>query len=267
MPAGLPSDEELLHAEVCPTCGYSLTGHDADGVCPECGQHYGRSLVVLYGWGCGNHATLTNCSPASLLGTSVLFGLFVLGIGAHSVGGGLVLLLAGAFAGLEAWWQRRQPTLYPGRVQVWLDARGCGQRDNPTVPSAWGLISSAIHWVAVIVTGALLIRWWAGGPTHWVPLVAVAGYAVARQGRVLRRWITHAKTTTSGCILSPWSSMHEISVSPEGKDRHRLHLRCVSVWLFSHEPVDAEVACDKRQAEELRRRIEAWRAAAKDAAI
>src|SRR5687768_8553124 len=56
-PPGLAGDNPLRQ-EVCPGCGYSLLGLPADGVCPECGQHYGRDTVVLFGRATGQRATL-----------------------------------------------------------------------------------------------------------------------------------------------------------------------------------------------------------------
>lgn len=44
----------------CPECGYLLTGLPPDGRCPECGFAYDSTMIVLQGWGFGQHANAAN---------------------------------------------------------------------------------------------------------------------------------------------------------------------------------------------------------------
>ena len=44
---------QSIKPEVCPECGYNLSGLPDEGACPECGVAYGHE-IVLFGWGAGS---------------------------------------------------------------------------------------------------------------------------------------------------------------------------------------------------------------------
>ena len=54
-----------IKPELCPECGYNLSGLPDEGACPECGVTYGQEIVV-YGWGTDAYATLINRKPYPL---------------------------------------------------------------------------------------------------------------------------------------------------------------------------------------------------------
>ena len=139
--------KDPLCLEVCPACGYSLQGLPDEGVCPECGQKYNQSVVVLHGWGRGTHASIHTAPIWIAVGLCALnsFNLLPLFInfGRAWFVGPVVLVCTAPI--IWVFWRRRNTTL-PGLVQVLVSSRGCAQLDNPTVhrtvpPTPWSLIA------------------------------------------------------------------------------------------------------------------------------
>lgn len=60
-------ESDPLRLDRCPDCGYSLCGLPEQGLCPECGFEYNDEMIVLYGWGTGNRATIFNRSWKSVI--------------------------------------------------------------------------------------------------------------------------------------------------------------------------------------------------------
>src|SRR4051812_42878063 len=59
--------DDVRFVDICPQCGYSLIGSPDEGICPECGQAYDQSLIILHGDARGKMATLTNGATKSFL--------------------------------------------------------------------------------------------------------------------------------------------------------------------------------------------------------
>jgi hypothetical protein len=134
------STPDPLRLDRCPDCGYLLTGLPEQGICPECAFAYSPEMIVLYGWGRGQRANITNArgwrvivfgllgcvwALSMLLPGTVMFVLFrdwrimllVLG-----------LFVAFTWALLRRWRRNRQDS--PAPVQVRLCRQGFAQRNG-----------------------------------------------------------------------------------------------------------------------------------------
>jgi hypothetical protein len=121
--------DEFFPPEVCPICGYSLQGAPAEGICPECGNAYDASVLIVHGWACGQHANVANSRGRRLLFT-MLFPLWVLwqfmftsNVWRLTVGG--LWLASIAFD-----YSRRKSTDHPGGIQLRMNRNGILQIDN-----------------------------------------------------------------------------------------------------------------------------------------
>jgi hypothetical protein len=124
------SAQECFPPEVCPACGYSLTGLPSIGVCPECGIAYDDSQLILYGWACGTHAT-----PSNSRGKRFFFALFPIlflwQIFQPWISREWRLTLAIMWmASLGLNLLRRKTIDHPGGVQVRLNRKGVVQVDD-----------------------------------------------------------------------------------------------------------------------------------------
>jgi hypothetical protein len=121
---------EKFPPEVCPVCGYSLQGLPGEGICPECGNAYDSSQLILYGWACGRHATPYNSRGRRLIFTLLpiwflwqIFQPFAdwrlrIGMAGFWVLSILIVLV------------RRRPVDHPGGIQLRMDQNGIAQIDD-----------------------------------------------------------------------------------------------------------------------------------------
>ncbi len=77
----------------CPACGYALTGLGNTGRCPECGESYDNSIMVLFGW---PHSRFRNPGATILYVVAICFAIFLWA----DAGIGLVALIAVLIEGL-----------------------------------------------------------------------------------------------------------------------------------------------------------------------
>lgn len=250
--------ENPLRLECCPDCAYSLTGLPAEGICPECGRAYDQRMIVLYGWGRGDHVNMGNCSRETLLGYALVAGMIMFVV--------LLMwnaLLAAVVAGLIGLAALRVPPRwinpYPGLVQVRLRDIGCEQRDDLSGPSMWKDVIRVMNWLGWIGLLALVaysyLVW-----DNSVPLIFFA-YATFRTiGRFYRqRQAAKLAGDPDAHGFVPWSRVDHIAIQPISPTQHRITFRGMSKWFSAPEPVDADVLLTAIQASELRQRIAAWR--------
>ncbi len=129
-----------LRLDRCPDCGYLLTGLPEEGICPECGFAYNAEMIVLYGWGSGQRANITNARGWRV----IVFGLLGCVWALQMLLPGTVMLVLyrdwrnmlwvlGMFVGLtwalmRRWRRNRQDA--PAPVQVRLCPWGLAQRNG-----------------------------------------------------------------------------------------------------------------------------------------
>jgi hypothetical protein len=255
-PAGNP-----LRLEVCPDCGYNLDGLPDGSVCPECGRAYDASLIVLYGWGRGDHADFANCTPETLMGYLLMGGITTICLTLLMSDAPLLVLFFLAFCGIMSLnLLRRFGVSYPGLVQMRLRDAGCEQRDDLRGQSMWKDIGPTINVILWVGFGLAILFFSRTNQTLSAPLASFAVISIATVGRWWRRrQSTRLAGDAAAHDFAPWAKIEHVLIMPAGTDRYHVRLRCPTAWLWARTPVDAELHCTDRQAEELRRRIEAWR--------
>ena len=132
----VPSPPDPLRLSNCPGCGYALEGLAAHGNCPECGDPYDQSVVVLHGFGAGRQSSIATARPREAAITAGVYAIVLCfwivewrrkgRLDAYGIIW-LVALLAWLVGGLWKRWR----TDMPGLAQVWLGADGVRQVNNP----------------------------------------------------------------------------------------------------------------------------------------
>jgi hypothetical protein len=144
------SAQPVRWTETCPVCGYSLKGLPDVGICPECGERYDTSEIILYGWALGSHATISNGAkgrfPWLMCVTLFMTLLFSLQIGLRFLGVLVLVQLVLIAVSLA----RRRNNDHAGLVQVHLSDDGAVQYDNLEPSYAMSLAGSYL-----LMAGAL----------------------------------------------------------------------------------------------------------------
>ena len=262
--------ESQIRLEHCPQCGYSLEGLPSEGNCPECGRGYDQSIVVLYGWGCGEHANLGTSRLSRQVWQFIWVGLF---LGCFyfqfRLGGWYQNIWNMAFLGWIAigtirFVAMRAENHFPGLVQVRLDASGCMQRDDLSGDSIWKHLQNLFG----VVYAAVVVAYFGAQARRHVVADVVAGlivliiFIISRAGRLWRRRDANA--------MFPWSQVDAVSIESASQGHCRLRVKRRRRWLELENvifPVDAEVKCTTEQAVELRLRIDDWRDAVRAAPV
>jgi hypothetical protein len=123
-----------LRLSNCPACGYELEGLAPEGTCPECGEAYDQSVVVLHGYGAGGDIATARPRAALLAGGFYLLMLWWYLGGSIRTGGRDPFMITWAtlsmlWIGWSLW--KRAASDMPGLVQVRLSPLGASQIRNP----------------------------------------------------------------------------------------------------------------------------------------
>ena len=254
-----------LRLEMCPNCGYCLTGLPAEGICPECGKHYAPGQIILYGWG----YTLSTCGGVGLIlriaiGTALAFGLVLAGLqmtvkllqaGYLVLGGSTFLCLVIQLAG-------RWDSPFPGPVQVRFSPLGSQQLDNPEQSWCFRVLVRTA-WYMLLPAGILCLfislAWGPAGTFSEIGVLELLGltfsfivatFVVAPRAMNAERWI-------------PWSQTPEIRFDIQGSNGymkvrlgHRTSQDEDNSWRWD---VNAIVICSAEQREAIVRQVHQWR--------
>jgi hypothetical protein len=147
--------QDPLRLETCPACGYALEGLAPEGICPECGEPYDQSEIVLHGYGAGGRADVATARPWVAVGLAAVYLAILLWwvrqVVRHGPDDAGDVFWPAAIALYLAWsvWKRFASDM-PGLVQVRLSPRGAVQVNTPTAgrasagtPTPWHDIAEA----------------------------------------------------------------------------------------------------------------------------
>jgi hypothetical protein len=200
---------EVFPPDVCPICGYSLRGSPGEGTCPECGNRYDSSQLILYGWARGRAANPGNSRGRWFL-FSILPGFWILYWISHpQFFWGLKVIFGMCWLGPIVFsLLRRQSLDHPGAIQVRMNRKGFSQIDN--LPSLrtnpdrvawtdWVWTSMTLHtadWTAGdnlrLRVRRQVARWSSDYPID-ADLICTADQAELVK-KLIRRWIDDAWT-------------------------------------------------------------------------
>jgi hypothetical protein len=267
-PTADPPADALRWTDVCRNCAYSLRTLPDSGKCPECGTAYDVHEILLYGWGCGTHASLTNVARGEVrgraIGVAVSIAMSCFFFGWRSGGVRLAVLLLTCARGVWVYWQRQ--VSHPGLVQVRLRDTGFIQYDSvkPSLALNWfNALTSLIVPFAVPCVALFYYRaahsaaFWI-----WMGLSVLAWLAVPAGIRRLRRLRAYSDSSSNdlNSALSgptPWSDLHFFQIELLGPDLIGLKIAAKPVF-FDRIPVDAKLKCDAEHLHALYHRLKQW---------
>jgi hypothetical protein len=260
--------------DLCPHCGYSLTGLPDEGRCPECGRAYDQRALILHGTALGDHANMGNASPRRLVWIllAATFPLMHFGCLASTdaAWGGaaltvVVLMAANHLLVLLKRWNNPRP----GLVQVCLSPWGCLQIDDVGKQDdhVWAWLESVLFvaWcAAAAVWGTVLLGRQIGG---WRAVLAVTTVLAFLAPALYFRWRFVRQAARKECSPSaeqqiraqghPWIVVSGINIAPVDDTRTELRID-----LKNGQAVHADLQCDLATRSKLDRLIRAWTIAA-----
>jgi hypothetical protein len=246
----------------CPECGYALIGLPDAGVCPECGQDYDQSMLVLHGAARGRFANLGNAAGRSVVAQVGWLILCIVNL-RPLVGSSwrdpilmLILAFAVGFAVLTV--MRRFLADRAGLVQLYLRPEGFLQRDYDDRSLLYALYR--VGWVVlnVAVLSLTLILGQRGLEVVGKVGLALAGLIVV--GAVVFHSVTRAGRSNMDVFAHwrwPWDKVGRCLLEPVGDTRFRLRLLGTE---RDKRPVlaDLEFPCTPQRAGFLETLINGW---------
>lgn len=252
-------------SEVCPVCDYLLTGLPDAGICPECGEKYDTSAIILNGWfserlarnsGAPRH-TVAWILPVAMWGVALFFILRVPGIGFARV-----TMFAPAIYGLLPMIDLIG-TRNTGRVQVRLNDWGAAQYNHLNPSYEWLLAGSylrlgvALALLAIIClhqytpmerysvyfTGLFALCWTAGEICR--------GHLIRRRLAAFRR---SGSADLKAFLKKPtkWGKLKLVEFTNRKGDLYKLRLDQTVWWRVQNWSIIIYFRCTEEQAGSLR---------------
>jgi hypothetical protein len=246
----------------CPECGYELTGLPDSGVCPECGEAYDQSMLVLHGAARGRFANLGNAAGRSVVAQIAWLILCIVNL-RPLVGSSwrdpilmLVLAFAVGFAVLTV--MRRFLADRAGLVQLYLRPDGFLQRDYDDRSLVYALYRVGWLVLNVAVLSLTLILGRDGLKVIGEVGLALAGLMVV--GAVVFHSVTRTGRSNMDVFAHwrlPWRNVGRCVLEPVGDSRFRLRLLGTQ---RDKRPVlaDLEFPCARERARRLEALINRW---------
>ncbi len=272
MTTDAPNSAKLFSVDVCPNCAYSLTGLPPAGRCPECGLAYDQSVIILYGWGLGAHASISTSSRGRAIWYVVLVGLFfVIPLNSsHWHGAHLAMFALAIYGVLEAayLWSRRGGD-HPGLVQVRIGEQGVTQYDDLNGPSALREWEASHQWaIPLVMIPFSIVLFGVKGP--YLPYMALLAIALlvgllrwkrCAQLRHRLRQYHEGSIVDYNSVFNPvvfWQEVTDFKVQKLAEGRFRVYAMTNSFYRLGN-VVDADVKCTHEQAAEIENLAANWR--------
>jgi hypothetical protein len=289
----MPGDIEIpfsLRLQACPLCGYLLSGSPAEGTCPECGNAYDSSKIVIFGFGRGKHENLLTARGSRLiwnmLNILVPALLFIAYAGYFLVHFRLMALMGTLSVPVIFFFLPRLPDLlrlfqrggvyHPGRVQVRIGNEGFAQYDDLT---QWSPIREFfacyldIAILLILVLIAVVIRCTSSvsqiissmSETMWFPAVVIlAGMIIPtailsfkyRRGLVKVRDGSALNLNMAIIRPTPWEKASYFLLEHINGESWRLRIPNDAKQVSRS--MDIEITCTPEQSEDLRRYLSSW---------
>ncbi len=264
-PTNIP---DCLRTEVCPNCAYALKGSPPVGACPECGQPFNQSEIILYGWARGKHENPGNAKASRLVWVLVLAILAIAPsafqawfLSPHGSKSFPLLLIVVAFLMVDkivlmldkiVMLFRRHKTDHPGLIQVRLSEAGCVQYDAVAGPSMIFELSKAHGWfipiLGIMCLYGICAFGWLPLPFFWFlsPFFLLAAFYRWFPCRRFRQELRHAREGANADrnaalhSIVPWNQALNFSLRPVRKRIQRLRIARPAWRRFQKNcPVDA----------------------------
>jgi hypothetical protein len=252
------SPGDLLKLQACPQCNYSLEGSPDEGICPECGRAYDRSIIILRCDGPGEvRMSVYIVGGIAIIGgaaTMMALGFFPTFLRAAPQ---MFLMLAFLIAMLGLGWIDRLTSPRAGAWLLWIAPAGMGVQTEFDPDS---LLARARRWLPLIVWP--LYMFGAMVPMIFVPglwKIAVPLGLAMSVGMVFVERATRVKPAVPASGVQPalhaWKSLHRIEMSEFKPGRYRIRATNDSWIARRRRVIEATLECTTELALQLRQRI------------
>jgi hypothetical protein len=246
-----------LRLRNCPQCEYLLEGLPEEGICPECGFAYDRSVVIVRCQGPGAYRlnSYALVSLAAVLGGVFLF-IILMKPQTLKYATQMVLMLGSFSAVLGVVWLDRVTSPRAGDWLLWITALGIGVQTDLDPDS---VLAKLRRWLAIV----------------WLPLYAMAGFLPIMLGPLWYVGLPIASVMGIGLLwlqlgiqvkpavpaagprpaLFSWSSVSRIELAEFKSGRYRIRVLNDSWVAKNRRLVDATLCGPPQLVDQLRQRI------------